>query len=76
MTDDDIRPKAEAAIRHDGQTLATQVLARAQHDPTIALGILGVAVDAVLATVPNHDERAALLTEFIEALTTEAEPGA
>lgn len=68
MTDDDIRPRAEAAIRQDGQTLAGQVLARAQHDPTIALAILGSAADAVLATVPNHDERAALLTEFIEAL--------
>lgn len=74
MTDDEIRTKAEDAIRQDGQTIATQVLARAQHDPTLALGILGVAVDAVLATVPDPAERHDLLTEFLAAFEDNPQP--
>ena len=76
MTDDEIYDRAEDAIRKDGQQVADLVLARARHDPTIALAILGVAVNTVLDTVPNRDERAALLDEWIECLTEPDPPNA
>lgn len=63
-----IYDKASDAIREDGQQLARSVLQHATNNPAIALAILGVAASTVLDAVPDHDERAALLDEFIEAL--------
>ena len=71
-----IYDKASDAIREDGQQLAHSVLQHATNDPTIALAILGVAANTVLDTVPNHDERAALLDEWIECLTEPDPPDA
>ena len=64
----DIYDAAEEPIREDGRATARAVMALATHDPTLALAILGCAVDAVLETIHNHDERHSLLIEFIECL--------
>lgn len=63
MTNDE----ADSA-REDGRALATALLVGARHDPSIALAVLAAATDAVLATIPNHDERYAMLTEFIRSM--------
>lgn len=57
-----------AAIREEAASRAQELLDDAQGNPTIAMAILALTLEAVLQTVPNGDERHAMRHEFIEAL--------
>jgi hypothetical protein len=61
MTPDEI----QAAFQRDGARVAEWIL-RTAPDTHVALGIIGVAINHILATLPG-DQRAAALANFFAA---------